>query len=65
MLETLEPSRVLFYGKPFEFVQGNVIYAKHNRDERFKSLKVQKQLESVSIPVLDNDSRGKSLLTEL
>lgn len=65
MLETLEPSRVLFYGKPFEFVQGDVIYAKHSRDERFKGLRVQKQLESVSIPVLDNDSRGKSLLTEL
>lgn len=40
MLEVLEPSKILFYGKLPEFVDtANLIHVPHSRDQRFKALK--------------------------
>ena len=44
MVDVLEPSRILFYGKIPEWLDKNsVIHTPHSRDERFKAIRAMKQ----------------------
>lgn len=44
MLDELEPSQVLFYGKPFDYIEATW-YIGHARNERFNKIRSEKTLE--------------------
>lgn len=54
MVEVLEPRKILFYGRKFDWIDDTVIHCPHSRDEKFKAIKAVRDTKAQpQIPVAE------------